>query len=171
MIPMTTPRESLAAWLRDAHAMEGQAETLLKTQIDRLKNYPEALPRLRAHLQETEDQRAALEQCLERLGESTSGLKDGTMKVAANLQGLMHAMSSDEVLKNALASAAFEQFEAASYRMLVTAANVAGEPEIARVCETIMEQEVAMADWVWSQLAPLTEKYLQLDLAGAEAKR
>jgi ferritin-like metal-binding protein YciE len=43
---MTTPRESLAAWLRDAHAMEGQAETFLQTQIDRLENYPEALPRL-----------------------------------------------------------------------------------------------------------------------------
>lgn len=93
------------------------------------------------------------------------------MKVAANLQGLMHAMASDEVLKNALASAAFEQFEAASYRMLVAAAEVAGEKEIAQTCRTIMEQEVSMADWVWGQLEPLTKKYLQLDLAGAEAKR
>lgn len=93
------------------------------------------------------------------------------MKIAANMQGLMHAMSSDEVLKNALASAAFEQFEAASYRMLVTAAEVAGEKEIAETCRTIMEQEVSMADWTWSQLQPLTQKYLQLGLAGAEAKR
>lgn len=93
------------------------------------------------------------------------------MKVAANLQGMMHAMSSDEVLKNAQASAAFEQFEAAAYRMLVTAAEVAGEREIARTCETIMEQEVAMADWAWGQLQPLTQKYLSLEAAGAEAKR
>ncbi len=168
---MTTPRESLAAWLRDAHAMEGQAETLLQTQIDRLENYPEALPRLRSHLEETKQQRAAIESCLSHLGEDTSTLKDGTMKIAANLQGLMHAMASDEVLKNALASAAFEQFEAASYRMLVTAAEAAGEQDIAETCRTIMEQEVAMADWVWGQLEPLTQKYLQLDLAGAEAKR
>ncbi|AHB47696.1 hypothetical protein W911_03575 [Hyphomicrobium nitrativorans NL23] len=168
---MTSPRESLAAWLRDAHAMEGQAETLLSTQIERLKNYPEALPRLKAHLEETRAQRDALEGCLEKLGESTSSLKDGTMKLAANMQGLMHMMSSDEVLKNALASAAFEQFEAASYKMLVAAARVAGEPEIARTCETLLEQEVAMADWVWSELEPLTEKYLALEAAGAEAKR
>lgn len=168
---MTTPRESLAAWLRDAHAMEGQAETLLQTQIDCLENYPEALPRLRSHLEETKQQRAAIESCLSHLGEDTSTLKDGTMKIAANLQGLMHAMASDEVLKNALASAAFEQFEAASYRMLVTAAEAAGEQDIAETCRTIMEQEVAMADWVWGQLEPLTQKYLQLDLAGAEAKR
>jgi ferritin-like metal-binding protein YciE len=150
---MTTPRESLAAWLRDAHAMEGQAETFLQTQIDRLKNYPEALPRLKSHLEETKQQKTAVEQCLKQLGEDTSTLKDS------------------EVLKNALASAAFEQFEAASYRMLVSAAEVAGEPQIARTCETIMEQEVAMADWAWGQLQPLTQKYLSLEAAGAEAKR
>ena len=47
---MTTARENLADWLRDAYAMEGQAISLLKTQIDRLENYPEAVPRLRAQL-------------------------------------------------------------------------------------------------------------------------
>lgn len=93
------------------------------------------------------------------------------MKVAANMQGIMHAVSSDEVLKNALASAAFEQFEAAAYQMLVTAAEVAGEREIARTRQTIMEPEVAMADWAWGQLQPLTQKYLSLEAAGAEAKR
>jgi ferritin-like metal-binding protein YciE len=168
---MTSPRESLAAWLRDAHAMEGQAETFLQTQIDRLKSYPEALPRLKSHLEETKQQKAAVERCLKMLGEDTSVLKDSAMKVAANLQGMTHAMSSDEVLKNALASAAFEQFEAASYRMLASAAQVAGETEIARICETIMEQEVAMADWVWGQLQPMTVKYLSLEAAGADAKR
>ncbi|HWK32302.1 MAG TPA: DUF892 family protein, partial [Hyphomicrobium sp.] len=103
---MTSPRESLIAWLRDAHAMEGQAETFLQTQIDRLKNYPEALPRLQSHLEETKEQRAAVEQCLRKLGEDTSTLKDAAMKAAANVQGMMHAMASDEILKNALASAA-----------------------------------------------------------------
>jgi hypothetical protein len=34
-----------------------------------------------------------------------------------------------------------------------------------------MEQEVSMADWAWNQLAPLTQKYLELDVAGADAKR
>lgn len=168
---MHSLRENLVVWLRDAHAMEGQAETFMQTQIDRLKNYPEALPRLRAHLEETKQQKATLEQCLASLGEDTSALKDSAMKVAATVQGLMHGMASDEVLKNALASAAFEQFEAASYRVLVTTARVAGENKIAQACETIMEQEISMADWAWGQLDGLTQKYLQLDVAGADAKR
>ena len=166
-----TARDTLASWLRDAHAMEGQAITLLETQIDRLKNYPEALPRLRQHLEETKEQRAKVEQWLNQLGEDTSTLKDATMKLGANLQGMLHAMSSDEVLKHALSSNAFEHFEAASYCSLTAAAEDANEPEIARTCDGIMRQELAMADWVWQQLPPLTHKYLHREEAGVEARR
>lgn len=168
---MATPKENLAAWLRDAHAMEGQAESFLQTQIDRLKNYPEAIPRLQSHLQETKQHRAKVEACLKELGEDTSAIKDTAMKVAANLQGMMHGMASDEVLKNALASASFEQFEAASYKMLVAAAETANEPEIARTCQTILDQEVAMANWAWENLQPLTRKYMQREGSDMEAKR
>jgi ferritin-like metal-binding protein YciE len=168
---MTEARESLAAWLRDAHAMEGQAITLLETQIGRLESYPEAVPRLKQHLQETRDQQAKVEGCLQALGEDTSTLKDAAMKVGANLQGMMTMMSSDEVLKHALASNAFEHFEAASYCSLAAAARDAGEPDIARTCEEIMKQELAMADWVWQQLPPMTHKYLHRADAGMQAKR
>lgn len=166
-----TAKESLAAWLRDAHAMEGQAEPLLQSQIDRLANYPEAVPRLRQHLQETRDQRIKVERCLQLLGEGTSTLKDTTMKVGASLQGMLHAMSTDEVLKNSLANNAFENFEAASYCQLAAAAEDAGEPEIARTCQQIMQQELAMADWVWNQLAPMTHKYLAREQSGLQASR
>ena len=151
--------------------MEGQAITLLETQIERLESYPEALPRLRQHLEETKDQRAQVEGCLHKLGEDTSTLKDATMKVGASIQGMLHAMSSDEVLKHALASNAFEHFEAASYCSLAAAAQDAGEPEIAKTCESIMQQELAMADWVWEQLPPMTHKYLQRSELDAQAKR
>jgi hypothetical protein len=86
---MASARENLATWLRDAYAMEGQAIELLESQIQRLENYPEAQPRLRQHLGETKEQQAAVEQCLERLGESPSGLKEATMRFGANMQGMM----------------------------------------------------------------------------------
>jgi ferritin-like metal-binding protein YciE len=151
--------------------MEGQAITLLETQISRLESYPEAVPRLQQHLEETRDQRAKVEECLRTLGEDTSTLKDAAMKVGANLQGMMHMMSSDEVLKHALASNAFEHFEAASYRSLSAAAQNAGEPEIAKTCESIMQQELAMADWIWQQIPPMTHKYLHRSDEGVQAKR
>jgi ferritin-like metal-binding protein YciE len=167
----SSTKENLADWLRDAHAMEGQAESFLQTQIDRLENYPEAIPRLRSHLQETKQHKAKVEQCLKRLGEDTSMVKDSAMKVTAGLQGIIHSMAGDEVLKNALASAAFEQFEAASYKMLVAAAEAVQEPEIARTCQSILDEEIAMAGWAWENLQPMTAKYLQREASGMAAKR
>lgn len=168
---MTTPRDNLISWLRDAYAMEGQAVSLLETQIDRLEHYPEAVPRLKEHLRETHEQQAAIEQCLNKLGSDPSALKEGAMKFAANMQGIMHAMSSDEVLKHALASHAFEHFEAGCYCSLTAAAQEAGEPEIARTCERIMRQEQDMGHWVFEHLPPMTRAYLQRSAVGAEAKR
>ncbi len=167
---MTSPREHLIDWLRDAHAMEEQAKSLLQTQIDRLESYPEALPQLRAHLDETERQRVAIERCLERLGADTSTLKDMTTKFMANMQGFAHMMSSDEVLKHALASHAFERFEAACYHSLATAAKAANEPEVERLARDILAEEEKMAAWVWGQIPMLTAKFLERDATGAQAK-
>ena len=169
---MTTSRENLTNWLRDAYAMEGQAIQLLETQIERLESYPEALPRLRRHLDETREQQSQVEQCLHRLGTDTSTVKDTAMKIGATMQGMMHSMAGDEVLKHALGSNAFEHFEAGCYESLMIAAETAGEPEIARTCQRIMEQELDMAAWVWEQLPGLTQKYMERAEAGAaEAKR
>ncbi|TIP78836.1 MAG: DUF892 family protein, partial [Mesorhizobium sp.] len=46
---MTEPKERLVQWLRDAHAMEEQAETILSGQIERLENYPEIRERMNTH--------------------------------------------------------------------------------------------------------------------------
>ena len=37
---MATHAENLLSWLRDAHAMEKQAEKMLKAQVARLEHYP-----------------------------------------------------------------------------------------------------------------------------------
>lgn len=168
---MTTARENLVVWLRDAHAMEGQATQLLEAQIQRLEHYPEALPRLRQHLEETRTQQRMISDCLERLGSGHSTLKEGAMKLAANVQGMLHGLASDEVMKHALASHAFEQYEAGCYRALAETAEVAGEAEIARTCRQIEQQEVAMAKWLWEELPAVTRKYLERSASGAAAKR
>ena len=168
---MTTPRDNLANWLRDAYAMESQAIELLESQIKRLENYPQAQPRLREHLEETKAQQATIERCLDQLGESPSTLKAATMKVGANIQGMLHGLAGDEVLKHALGSHAFEQFEAGCYCSLTAAAEAAGEPQIAQTCKRLMEQEQAMAAWVWEQIPTLTRTYVERDATGGAAKR
>jgi ferritin-like metal-binding protein YciE len=167
----TQPRDNLIVWLRDAYAMEGQAIELLERQIERLEHYPEVRAKLQEHLAQTRGQQAALEQAFNLLDSDPSALKAGVMKMAANIQGVLHAFASDEVMKHALASYAFEQFEAACYRSLITAAKEAGEREVVNTCSTILREEEAMAAWLWENLPHLTQQYLQRSATGAEAKR
>ncbi len=45
-----TPQDHLLDWLRDAHAMEEQAITMLEAQASRLENYPALRRRVQEHL-------------------------------------------------------------------------------------------------------------------------
>lgn len=50
---MAEPQENLMDWLRDAHAMEQQAEQMLKAQAARIEHYPQLKARIEQHLEET----------------------------------------------------------------------------------------------------------------------
>jgi len=64
---MTEGREWLVQWLRDAHAMEDQAETMLNAQLSRIENYPELAERIRQHIEENQGSGHASEDCSRRL--------------------------------------------------------------------------------------------------------
>lgn len=163
--------ETWIDWLRDAHAMEAQAETMLNAQIGRLETYPAVKMRMEQHLRETEAQRAALRRLLESHGESASGLKDTMGKIMAAGQGLSGVFASDEVMKGALAGYTFEHMEIASYRMLITGAQELGLTDAVAVLEPILQEEIAMADWLGENLAPLTRSFLARSESDLQAKR
>lgn len=167
---MATANEHLVAWLRDAHAMEEQAITMLTSQSGRLENYPELKSRIDRHLQETRDQAAMLERCLERLDGGTSSIKDISGKIMAFGQGLSGLFFSDEVVKGSLASYTFEHMEIASYKILIAAAEQAGDQETKRVCESILQQEIAMADWLGEHAGEITRRFLERDQRDVTAK-
>jgi ferritin-like metal-binding protein YciE len=164
-------RENLVDWLRNAHAMEMQAETMLKGQAGRLEHYPEVKARVEQHVTETQQQARDVEQCLKSLGEDTSALKDTGGKAMALMQAMGGMVMSDEVIKGAIASYAFEHMEIASYTVLVAAAQAAGESEVAHVCENILQQEKAMAAWHAEHTPAVVQQYLQRERAGQTSKR
>jgi ferritin-like metal-binding protein YciE len=53
---MTKLEENLMSWLRNAHAMEEQAETMLKSLAGRTGDYPDVKARIEQHLTETQRQ-------------------------------------------------------------------------------------------------------------------
>lgn len=162
--------KDLAAWLRDAHAMEMQALKMMEAQVRRLEHYPELRSRLQRHIVDTQGQADRLGQCLHRLGESTSTLKDTAARLTAMAQGLSGFFVGDEVVKGGMASYTFEHFEISAYRTLIAAADELGEPEIRRVCEANLREEEEMANWLADHLPQVTQHYLRREAAGVEAK-
>jgi ferritin-like metal-binding protein YciE len=155
--------EELNQWLRNAHAMEEQAEKMLEAQSSRIENYPELAAGIDRHLTETRHQKERLEQCLSRRGTSASGMKDVAAKFTGIMQGVGGSMASDEVVKGAMASYTFEHFEIeiSAYRTLIAAAELAGDGETARVCTEICREEEAMASQLAGLLPQVATTYLQ----------
>jgi ferritin-like metal-binding protein YciE len=169
---MAEAREWLIQWLRDAHAMEEQAETMLSGQLSRLENYPELSNRIQLHLEETKQQASRLQDCLDRIGEGTSTFKDAGGKLMATAQSVSGVFAGDEVMKGSLASYTFEHMEIASYTILIAAAHAAGEAEVARICEQNLREEEAMAEWLMRNLETTTAIFLtRAETDSDEAKR
>jgi len=167
---MASAKDRLLEWLRDAHAMEKQAEQILSTQAKRLENYPELRKRVEHHLEETRRQAERVQTCIERQGSSTSVVKEMTGKLTALGQNLSGLFVGDEVMKASLADYTFENMEIASYKIIIAAAEQIGDAETKRVCEEILHEEEEMAAWLEQNLPSLTAQYLKREEAGATAK-
>ncbi len=167
----TNAADNLMDWLRDAHAMEQQAEQMLEKTASRIENYPQMRTRLLQHIDETREQGRLVKACIERRGGDTSAMKDIAGKVTATAQGLSGMFVSDEIVKAAMASYTFEHMEIASYRSLIAAAELVGDVETRQVCERILAEEEAMAAWLAEQLPIVTKQFLERDaVPGTPAK-
>ncbi len=124
---MASAEERLMEWLRDAHAAEQQAETMLSGMAKRIENYPELKARIEEHIGETQRQAERLRSCIERRGDGTSMIKDAGGKMLGFGQAMSGMFVGDEVMKGSIASYAFEAMEIASYRVLIETAKEVGD--------------------------------------------
>lgn len=90
-------------WLRDAHAMEKQAESMLESMAGRIDNYPDLRSRIEQHVTETKRQITVLEEILDRNNISRSVLKDSMSKMAAFGQSMRRCSLPMKLLKGQLA--------------------------------------------------------------------
>jgi ferritin-like metal-binding protein YciE len=167
----TTANENLNDWLRDAHAMEQQAEKMLTAQAERLEHYPALRARIVQHIEETRGQQRLLDECLTRRGISNSIVKDLGGKLMAFGQAVGGMTTSDEVVKGAMAGYVFENLEIASYTSLIAAAQAVGDTATQAACEQIIVQEKAMAAWLLEHLPEVTQAFLaRAEQPGVTAK-
>jgi len=160
-------RETLLVGMRNAHALERQAISILEPQLARLADYPDLRARLQRHIEESQVQAQRLESALERHDTSPSAVKDTVLSVMGMAQSTMAGLADDAVLKASFSNIAFEHFEIASYRSMLELVDLAGMPELRPNLEASLREEEAMAAWLEQNLGSVTRRYVELE-AGLE---
>jgi ferritin-like metal-binding protein YciE len=163
-------RDIFVTGLRNAHAMENQALSIMKPQVSRIEHYPEVASRLEQHIRETEGQIERLDELLEGLDEDSSGIKDTALSMVGSMAAMGHSMAGDEIIKNSLANFAFENYEIAAYNSLLTLAEAGGFDRAMDLLQLNLNEEEAMADWLRENLHDVTLRFVQLSDAGHDAK-
>ncbi|MEH3148182.1 MAG: ferritin-like domain-containing protein [Methylobacterium frigidaeris] len=157
--------------LQNTHALELQALQIMERQVERLERYPDMAAALNRHIQETHGQRDRLEEALAAMSSSPSSIKEGVLGMMGNLAALAHTPAQDEILKNAFANRAFENYEAAAYDALITLTEAAGQTAALTGFQQSLKEELAMAQTVADLVRPTTLRYIELTTAGAKADR
>jgi ferritin-like metal-binding protein YciE len=157
---MATARETIDTWLRDAHATEAQAATMLRGTAKRNEDYPQFSQRLAAQAERCDTNARAVDACLTVRGSGPSIVKDTVGQVTALGQSLSGTVVGDEVVKAALATTTFARMQAASARALIAAANSEGDSATASTCEALLEASEGFAADIDGMLPELTTEYL-----------
>lgn len=165
-------KELFVVGLRNAHAVEKQALSIMTPQVERLVNYPAVADRLRLHIDETHGQIARLDEILASHETSASTLKDTALSLSGGMAAIAHSVAADEILKNSYANYAFEHFEIAAYKSLLTLADDGGFSQAATALRQSLAEEEAMAAWIDQSLPDVTRRYadLRAEAGSSEAK-
>jgi ferritin-like metal-binding protein YciE len=140
--------DQLNKYLSDAHAIESQAEQMLKKAID-IGGDPKLSRDYEEHLEQTRNHKALIEERLDARGGSSNFLKDAAMKLGALNWGTFFAAQPDTPAKLAGFAYAFEHLEIASYEQLRRVAERAGDESVAGIALTILPEERHAAETLW----------------------
>ncbi|OWK32225.1 ferritin-like domain-containing protein [Sphingomonas mucosissima] len=165
-------RELFIVGLKNAHAVEKQAISIMTPQVSRIENYPEVADRLRLHIDETNGQIARLDELLASFDTSGSALKDMGLSMSGTMAALAHSVAGDEIIKNSFANYAFEHFEIAAYKSLLVMAEDGGFTNATPALKQSLGEEEDMARWIDEHLPVVTRRYASLYAEGGsmEAK-
>jgi ferritin-like metal-binding protein YciE len=150
----------LTSGLRNAYAMENGALERLERQAARLGHYPEIAAQIQRHFAETGRQLERLQKCLDALGTDPSDNSSVAPPGLDSIASDAGVSGSDEILRDAFASLAFENYEIAAYKSLLTLCEMAIQRSIAPLLQDSLDEEEAMARWLKENLSRLTRDYV-----------
>lgn len=149
-------------WLRDAHAMEKHAESLLKAAVLRLTEHPALQTCLEQYLEQSRDQQQQVKTLLRQYDSSWSVLKESLGRMSAVGQAASDMLQDEEGIRVAVSSYVFCNYKIATYSTLLVAAEQAEEGEDVRIVRRILRQESQMASWLLQLLPQAAEEAIVL---------
>jgi ferritin-like metal-binding protein YciE len=162
---MADTREIMTEWLRDAHAMESAAVNNFETQVDHLDGFPDLKSEFTQQLELSKANAQRIDDQLHAMGEDSSALKDLGTRMAGKLQAWTAGASPDEVVKQAVTTLAYEQWEIANFRALAAAAAHEGESGLVSLFEGMADQKFQAAQWLATRIPDITRRYLDMQRA------
>lgn len=161
-------KDLVVAWLNDAYSMEQSISQVLENHAKDAKEMPQMQATMQQHLEATNRHAEMVKGMLDHLGEKPSTTKSTMSTVMGKVQGMSTGMAKDELIKNALSDYSTEYMEIASYTSLAQAGRLMGDDYIVQTCETILQDERAMAQWLEQQIPVLTGMMLQQEVANTQ---
>ncbi len=139
---MASGNSLLTNWLKNAYSMELGLAPVLERQIAEVAQDPELAQGLKHHVQQTRSHAELLKGCLQRMGENVRDLRPGNP--LSGFYGQADGAGPDAARQAELMDFVTEEFEVASYRALSALATMAGDADTARVCQQILQDELAI---------------------------
>ncbi|WP_278427147.1 DUF892 family protein [Pantoea dispersa] len=149
-------------WLRDAHAMEKHAESLLKAAASRLTDHPALQARIEQYLEQSRDQQQQVKTLLRQYDSNWSVLKESLGRMSVVGQAASDMLQDEEGIRVAVSSYVFCNYKIATYSTLLVAAEQAEEGEDVRIVRRILQQESQMASWLLQLLPQAAEEAIVL---------
>ena len=138
---------ALLSYLRDVHALEGQAEELLEAGAKRVGD-EHLESAFRDHLDETQGHRKRIADLLDERGGRPSPVKDAMLKAGGLNLSAFFGAQPDSTTKLAGFAFAFEHLEVAAYELLQRVAARAGDEGVVAAAEEILTEERRAAERV-----------------------
>lgn len=139
--------KELVNYLRDAHALEGQAAQLLEAG-PALAEFPELERVFAEHLEQTKDHQRRVDERLRELDAGPARFQATALRVGALNLGAFFKAQPDTPAKLAGFAYAFEALECGAYELLRRTARRAGDETTAAMADAILAQEQAAAQRV-----------------------
>lgn len=154
-------KDTYLTGLRNQHAVETQAIGTIQNELPRMSAYPELQTRMQQDKDRSTAQAARLDELLGKHGTSKSVLKEAVAGTVATIAGFVHAPSSDDVIKNVLAAMGYKAYEAGSYTVLITMAEMGGFKEDIAVLQQMKDEEDEMGNWLAGYVPSMVQQYTQ----------